>query len=84
MNDLKVTRTTYEVDGIKEPCIIVSDGYTQVRISTCYHYIGPNTLYVSEFLGDDFNGTDEVIGDFNLLSDFDAIEIAKECSAYIR
>lgn len=31
MKDLEVKRTTFKVDGIDEPCIIVSNGYTENR-----------------------------------------------------
>lgn len=54
---MKVERTTFECEGIKEPCIMVSneDGSVKVRISTCYHYIGKNSLYVREIIDDEFN-----------------------------
>ena len=81
---MEVKRTTFEVEGINEPCIEVSDGYTTVRISTCYHYLGKNTLYVREYLDGEYNGEDEWKGDFTTLTDADAIRIAKEFSAYIR
>lgn len=82
---MKVERTTFECEGIQEPCIIVTSysGYAQVRISKCYHYIGYDSLYVSEILDGEFNGGDEYRGDFDELTDEDAIRIAKEFSAYI-
>lgn len=43
---MKVERTTFECEGIHEPCIMVTSdsGYAQVRISKCYHYIGSDSL----------------------------------------
>lgn len=81
---MEVIRTTFEVDGINEPCIEVSDGYTMVRISTCYHYLGKNTLYVREYLDGEYNSEDELKGDFESLTDKDVICIAKKFSAYIQ
>ena len=82
---MKVERTTFECEVIQEPCIMVTSdsGYAQVRISKCYHYIGSDSLYVREILDGEFNGEDEYIGDFDELTDEDAIRIAKEFSAYI-
>lgn len=81
--ELKVQRTTFLVDGIEEPCILVGEEFAQVRISTMYHYIGANTLCVREILDGEFNSEDELIGDFDLLSDDDARRIAKSVSAYV-
>ena len=83
MEELKVVRTTFKVDGIDEPCIMVGEGYAQVRISKCYHLVGEDSLYVREILDGEFNGEDEFAGDFDELTDEDAIRIAKEFSAYI-
>ena len=82
---MKVQRTTFYCEGIQEPCILVtSDGeYAQVRISKCYHYIGSDSLYVREILDGEFNSEDEWTGDFDELTDEDAIRIAKKYSAYI-
>lgn len=82
---MKVERTTFECEGIKEPCIMVSneDGSVKVRISTCYHYLGKNSLYVREIIDDEFNAEDEFTGNFKELTDEDAIRIAREFSAYI-
>ena len=86
MKKLKVRRTTYEVSGCQEPCIMVGEenDFAQVRIATCYHLIGDNTLYVEELLDGKFNGMEEINGDFESLTDDDARRIAKEYSAYIR
>lgn len=82
---MKVERTTFECNGIQEPCIMVIDeaGYAQVRISKCYHYVGPDGLYVMEILGGKFKSEEEQIGDFDGLTDEDAIHIAKEYSEYL-
>lgn len=83
MKQLKVQRTTFQVDGIDEPCIIVGSEFAYVRISTMYHYIGRNSLYVAEFVDGQYNSSDELAGDFNHLSDDDARRIAKEYSVYV-
>ena len=80
---MEVKRTTFEVEGCQEPCIIVDNGFCQVRISKCYHLIGGNTLYVREILDGEYNGEDEITGDFDSLTEADAIRIAKANSAYI-
>lgn len=82
---MKVERTTFECDGIQEPCIMVSndDGHAKVRISRCYHYIGSDSLYMREILDGESNGEEEWRGNFDYLTDEDAIRIAKEFSAYI-
>lgn len=83
MATTKITRTTYEVDGCKEPCILVGEGYAQVRISKCYHMIGSDTLYMTEILGGEVNAVDEFTGDYDLLDDFTAISLAKQFSPYL-
>lgn len=80
---MKVVRTKYKVDDMDEPCIIVGDDFAKVRISKCYHLIGKDTLNMTEFLDGEFNGSDEFTGDFDTLSDEDAIRLAREFSAYI-
>lgn len=79
----KVTRTTFEADGVKEPCIVVSNDYAQVRISKYYHYVGSDTLNITEYIDGEFNSQEEWQGDYDLLSDFDAICLAKQYSAYL-
>ena len=82
---MKVQRTTFYCEGIQEPCILVTSDseYAQVRSSKCYHYIGADSLYVREILDGDLNSEDEWTGDFDELTDEDAIDIAKKFSAYI-
>lgn len=82
---MKAVKTTFEVDGIKEPCYLVSsdDDCVQVRIHKCYHYIGSNSIYVTEFLDGDFNSREEIDGDFDSLSLAEAKRIAKRHSAYL-
>ena len=72
------------VDDVDEPCIIVGDETTYVRISTCYHLIGENTLYVTEFVDGDYNSKEEIEGDFDCLTDEEAVEIAKKHSVYLK
>lgn len=84
-NKLSVKRTKYSVEGAMAPCIEVSntDNFIMVRIAPYYHLIGPNTLYITEYIDGEYNGSDEWDGDFNALSDRDAISIAKRYSVYL-
>ena len=80
---IEVKKTTYNVEGIEEPCYEVTDGFTMVRIAKMYHYIGNDTLVVSEYLYGEFNGTEEIVGDFDSLSETYVKRIAHEQSAYL-
>ncbi len=80
---MKAKRTTFEVDGIKEPCIEVGEESCKVRISKFYHYIGKDTLLVAVFADGELNSKEEVKGDYDSLTFADAIRIAKETSAYV-
>ena len=80
---IKSEKTTYLVEGVQEPCFEVTDGFAMVRIATCYHYLGSNTLYVSVYLDGKWNGSDEITGDFDSLTEKDAIRIAKENCVYL-
>ena len=82
---MKVEKTTFEVEGVQEPCIIVSDDdeSVKVRISTCYHYLGSNTLLLTEFIDGDYNSSDEWVGDFSSLTLSEATRLAKKFSAYL-
>lgn len=83
---MKVIKTTFDCDGIKEPCIIVAsdDDSLQVRISTCYHYFGNNSLFVREIIDGDYNREDEIKGDFNKLTPSKAKSIAQRYSIYLK
>lgn len=78
-----VKKTTYEIEGCKEPCFEVTDGFTLVRIAKMYHYIGKDTLIIKEYVDGDYNSSDEWNGDFDSLSNADAKRIAQKYSAYI-
>lgn len=80
---LEVKKTTYEVDGCKEPCWEVSNGYTIVRIAPFYHYIGHDTIILSEYLDGEFNSDEEWDYDFGELTQSDAIALAKQFSVYL-
>ena len=80
---IEVKKTTYTVDGIQEPCFEVSDGYAMVRIAKCYHLLGHDTLYLTEYLDGEWNSSDERDGDFDDLTDFDAKRLAKEFCVYL-
>ena len=86
MKDLKVTRTTFEVAGVKTKCIIVSNGYTDVRISKSYiHEIVFNQpcLLMVEYLKGERKKEDVSLGDFDKLTDKEAIAMAKKFSDYL-
>ena len=76
-------KTTYLVEGVQEPCFEVSDGFTMVRIAKMYHYLGGDTLEMTEFLDGQWNGSEEWKGDFDSLTERDAIRLVKEYSAYL-
>lgn len=80
---IEVNKTTYLVEGCQEPCFEVSDGYTMVRIAKYYHYIGKNTLILSEYIDGEWNSSDEWDGDFDTLSESDAKALAKKYSVYL-
>ena len=82
---MKVKRTTFMVDNCKEKCIIVSndDNSVQVRISKCYHYIGSDSLYIEEFIDDEWNSRDEINGDFDSLTINEAKRLAIQYSVYL-
>lgn len=82
-NKMKATKTTYEIEGSVEPCWVVGNNKTYVRIAPFYHIIGKNTLLVSEYVDGEFNSSEEINGDFESLSANDAIRIAKQHSVYI-
>ena len=76
-------KTTYEVEGCKEPCYEVTDGFTLVRIAKMYHYIGKNTIAVKEYVDGVYNSSDELTGDFDSLTPAKAKKIAQSYSAYL-
>lgn len=80
---IEVNKTTYLVEGCQEPCYEVSDGYTMVRIAKMYHYIGRDTLVLTEYLDGEYNSSDEWDGDFDSLNEFDAKALAKKFSVYL-
>ena len=80
---IEVKKTEYLVYGCNEPCYEVSNGFTMVRIAPCYHYIGLDSLMLSEFLDGELNSCEEWKGDFDSLTAEDAIRIAKEYSVYL-
>lgn len=84
---MKVEKTTFEVYGTQEPCFLVSsdDNFVQVRISTCYHYIGHNNIFVREYVDGEFNSEDEWCNFHGIkeMTEKDALDVAKKFSAYI-
>ena len=84
---MKAIKTTYKVDGCTEPCWVVLSVGVKVRIAKFYHYIGKNTLIVSEIFDENgkelINSEEEINGDFDSLTAEDAVSIAKNNSAYI-
>lgn len=80
---IEVKKTTYEVEGCEEPCFEVTDGFTMVRIAKMYHYIGKDTLILTEYLDGNYNSSDEWTGDFDSLSKAEAKRLAQKYSVYI-
>ena len=80
---LEVKETTFEVDGWQEPCWIVTDGWCTVRISKMHHYISKDTLYMYETHDGEYNSSDEWTGDFDLIDEEEALELAKRYSVYL-
>lgn len=80
---LEVKKTTYMVDGCEEPCWEVSNGYTIVRIAPFYHYIGHDTIILSEYLDGEFNSDEEWDYDFGELNQNDVLRLAKKFSVYL-
>jgi thiamine pyrophosphokinase len=48
-----------------------------------YHYVGKNSLAITEFLDGDYNSSDEWTGDFDSLTEADAKRIAQKYSVYL-
>ena len=80
---IEVKKTTYEVEGCEEHCFEVTDGFTMVRIAKMYHYIGKDTLILTEYLDGKYNSSDEWTGDFDSLTPAKAKKIAQAYSAYM-
>lgn len=80
---IKVKKTTYEVEGCKEPCFEVTDGFTMVRIAKMYYYLGKSTLLIKEYVDGEYNSSDEWTGDFDKLTPAKAKSIAQKYSAYL-
>lgn len=80
---ITVKKTTYEVEGCKEPCFEVTDGHTMVRIAKMYHSIGKNSIIIKEYIGGMYNSKDEWTGDFDSLTIKKAKEIAQSFSVYL-
>lgn len=80
---LEAKKTTYLVDGCEEPCWEVSNGYTIVRIAPFYHYIGHDTIMLSEYLDGEFNSDEEWDYDFGELNQNNVLRLAKRFSVYL-
>ncbi len=81
---IEIKKTRFEVDGHKELCYEVTDGFTMVRISKCYHYIGNDSLWLQEYVNGKFNSKEEWKGNFDTLTHLQAKALAKEYSVYLR
>ena len=81
--EITVKKTTYEVEGCTEKCFEVTNGYTLVRIAKMYHYIGKDTLIITEYHDGAYQSSDEWTGDFDKLTKSKALEIAKKYSVYL-
>lgn len=81
---IEVKETTYEVEGSVEPCFEVTDGFTMVRIAPFYHYYGRTTILITEYLGGEFNSSDDWDLTWDYVEESEAKEIAINYSAYLR
>ena len=82
---MKAKKTTYIVDGCKEPCFEVSsdDGFVKIRLAPYYHLFGKKTVLATEFLGGNFNSQEELDYCFDKLTTAKAKVIAKLFSVYL-
>ena len=80
---ITVKKTTYEVEGCKEPCFEVTDGFTMVRIAKMYHYVGKDTIIIKEYVDGEFNSSEEWNGDFDSMTEAKAKQLAKKFSVYL-
>lgn len=80
---IQVKKTTYEVEGSNQPCFVVTDGFTEVRISKFYHYLSKDILYIRESIDGEYNSSEEINGDFDSLTEEDAKRIALDYSVYL-
>lgn len=80
---ITVKKTTYEVEGCKEPCFEVTDGLTMVRIAKMYHYVGKDTIIIKEYVDGEFNSSEEWNGDFDSMTEAKAKQVAKAFSVYL-
>lgn len=81
---MEVKKTTYEIDGCEEPCFEVTSEDVKVRIAPFYHFIGKNTILVTEFLDGEWNSQEEINVDFDELTAAKAKEIARDMCVYLR
>lgn len=81
--ELTVKKTTYTVQGSVEPCFEVTNGYAMVRIAPRYYYVGSDDLLVTEYLDGEWNDEDIWPGDFDTLTEKEAIRIARSFSVYL-
>ncbi len=80
---VSVKKTTYDAEGIEEACYEVTDGFTLVRIARMYHYIGKDSLEISEYLDGELNSKEEMVGDLDSLTPVVVKNIAREYSVYL-
>lgn len=81
--EIKIKKTTYEVENSIEPCFEVSNGYCLIRIAPFYHLMSKTTILITEYLDGDFQSQEEWDIEFDYLDEYKAMEIAKEYSLYI-
>ena len=82
---MKAKKTSYNVDGCKEPCFEIKsdDGFVLVRLAPYYHYYGKTTIIATEYLDGDFNSREEINEDFESLTKTKAVKIATNYSVYL-
>lgn len=82
---MKAKKTTYVVDGCKEPCyeIASDDGFVKIRLAPYYHYFGKKSVLATEFLDGKFNSQEELDYSFDKLTTAKSKVVAKMFSVYL-
>lgn len=81
---IEVKKTTYMVEGCKEPCFEVTNGFTMVRIAPVYHLLRRNSILLTEYIDGDYNSEEENLDyEFDEIDEDLAKELATKYSVYL-
>lgn len=83
MKNIEVKKTTYKVDGCTEPCFEVTNGFVMIRIAPFYHYIGNDTILITEYHDGEFASREEWDIPWDYIGKPEAVDIAKRFSVYL-